>query len=120
MKEWRDQKGKVVTFDQFIDLIAQAILDNLIAFDRAGIARNEIDQIIGRDGGTLIGGGAMLQTPLIEPMTEDQGRKLFDAYASLLNSYDRGEIPESIINEITEAGNTVKKVEMIKRSLGSS
>jgi hypothetical protein len=58
---WRDQQGKQITFDQMIDMLSEAILANLIAMDYVGIRRSDIQQIIGRDDGTLIGGRAMFQ-----------------------------------------------------------
>jgi len=117
LKPWFDQRGNPVTFDQFVDMLAESILANLIAFDRAGIRRGEIQQIIGIDGGTLIGGGAMLQTPVTQSMTEEQGRALFDSYKRLLESYDRGEIAESVVADITARNNTDKKTEMLRNNL---
>ena len=117
MKPWYDQHGNLVTFDQFVDMISESILANLIAFDRAGIPRGEVQQIIGKDGGTLIGGGAMLQTPVQETMTDDQGRALFASYKKLLEAYDRREIAESVIADITSRNNTDKKTEMLRKNL---
>ena len=118
MSQWTDQKGNSITFEQMIDQVSESILANLIAFDRAGITRNTIDQIIGRDGGTLIGGGAMFQTPVSSKLSEEQGKQLFEAYRKLLEAYDRGEIAESVIADITTRNNTAKKVEIIRSSMG--
>jgi len=118
MSEWTDQHGKPVTFDQMLDQIAESILANLIAFDRAGIPRGQIQQIIGREGGGLIGGGAMFQTPVLRPLTQEQGKQLFDVYRRLLEAYDRGEIPEAVIADITERNNTANKTELIRKQLG--
>jgi len=117
VRQWTDQNGKPVTFDQFIDQLAESILANLIAFDRAGIPRGDVEQIIGKDGGTLLGGGAMFQTPVEQTMSDDQGRALFDAYGALLEAYDRGEIAESVIADITERNNTERKVDMLHKHL---
>ncbi|HWD40384.1 MAG TPA: hypothetical protein VG944_16160 [Fimbriimonas sp.] len=117
MKPWYDQHGHQVTFEQFIDKISESILANLIAFDRAGVRRGEVQQIIGKDGGTLIGAGAMLQTPVQETMTDEQGRALFDSYKKLLEAYDRGEIAQSVIADITSRNNTDKKTEMLRSNL---
>ena len=67
MSEWTDQHGKPVTFEQMLDQIAESILANLIAFDRAGIPRGSVQQVIGREGGLLFGCGAMFQTPVSSP-----------------------------------------------------
>ncbi len=115
MSDWTDQHGNTVTFEQLIDQISESILANLIAFDRAGISRNQIQQIIGSDGGTLIGGGAMLQTPVASRLTQDQGKELFMSYKRLLEAYDRGEIATSVVDDLTTRNNTTKKTEMIIR-----
>lgn len=118
MKPWFDQKGNLVTFDQFVDMLAEAILANLIAFDRAGIRRGEVQQIIGPDGGTLIGGGALLQTPVENRMTDEEGHALLESYKKLLGAYDRGEIAESILAEIANRNKTENKAEMLRKHIG--
>ena len=120
MSEWTDQQGNPVTLDQLIDQIAESILANLIAFDRAGVPRGEIQQIIGSDGGTLIGGGAMFQTPVTKKLTPDQGKDLFDTYKRLLEAYDRGEIPDSVIFDLTKRNRTDHKTALIKQALGGN
>lgn len=117
MKSWFDQQGNAVTFHQFLDMIAESILANLIAFDRAGVRRSEVQQIIGADGGTLIGAGAMFQTPVGTKMSVEEGRALFDTYRKLLEAYDRGEIAESVITSITSRNNTNRKVDMLREKL---
>jgi hypothetical protein len=117
MNNRTDQRGNPVTFDQFIDQISESILANLIAFDRAGISRNDIDQIIGRDGGTLIGGGAMFQTPVNAPLTEAQGRQLFEGIRSSLKPMIAERFP-SQLSLITARNNTAKKTELIKKQVG--
>lgn len=118
MKPWFDQSGNRVTFDQFVDMLAEAILANLIAFDRAGFRRGEVHQIVGPDGGTLVGGSAMLQTPVERTMTNEEGHVLFEAYNRLLEAYDRGEIAESVVADITIRNKTDQKVEMLMNHLG--
>jgi hypothetical protein len=117
VKPWFDQHGNSVTFDQFVDMLSESILANLIAFDRAGIRRGGVEQIIGKDGGTLIGAGAMLQTPVQETMTDEQGRALFDSYKKLLEAYDRGEIAQSVVADITSRNNTDNKTQMLRNHL---
>ena len=118
LRQWTDQHGKPVTFDQFVDQLAESILANLIAFDRAGIPRSDVEQIIGKDGGTLIGGGAMFQTPVETTMSDEEGRALFDSYKALLEAYDRGEIAESVIADLTDRNNTQRKVDMLLKHMG--
>jgi len=118
MSDWTDQKGNPVTFEQMLDQIAETILANLLAFDLAKIPRGSIQQVIGREGGLLVGGGAMFQTPVSQPLTQEQGKELFDVYGRLLSAYDRGEIAESVVADIMARNNTLKKVELIRSQLG--
>ncbi len=60
----------------------------------------------------------MFQTPVGSKLNEEQGKLLFDAYRKLLESYDRGEIAESVIADIMARNNTAKKVEIIRSQLG--
>jgi len=60
----------------------------------------------------------MFQTPVSSPLTQDQGKQLFDAYAHLLEAYDRGQIADSVIADLMERNNTLKKVEIIRSQLG--
>ena len=46
------------------------------------------------------------------------GEAALRPYAQLLGAYDRGEIAESVIADLMERNNTLKKVEMIRSQLG--
>lgn len=118
MSRWKDQSGRPVTFDQLVDGVAEAILANLIAFDRAGVRRGEVQQIVGRDGGTHVGRGAMLQTPIVPPLTQEEGHTLFVAYRDLLNAYDRGEIAESVVADLVDRNSVEKKAQMLRDKFG--
>ena len=50
-------------------------------------------------------------------MTPDQGRALFDSYKKLVEAYDRGEIAESVVTDITSRNNTDKKTGILRDHL---
>jgi|SRR5579862_6900412 len=118
MKPWKDQQGNVVTFERFIELLSEAILGNLMAFDLAGVPRFQVKQIIGPDGGTLVGAGALFQTPADPPMTDEQGRALLQRYKEVLADYDAGRLSDAKLAEIRERNRTLHKVEVIQKHIG--
>ena len=117
MSNWKDQGGNPITFEQLVDQVSESILANLIALDRAGVKRGEVQQIIGKDGGTLVAKAGMFQTPLVPPLSQEQGRALFEAYRDLLGAYDRGEIAEAVVADLVQRNNVERKTQMILQKM---
>jgi hypothetical protein len=86
--QFEDQRGNPLTETQLFASLSEAILANVIACESSGIPREHIKMIVGRDGGTIIGDGMVFQTPVTQPLTEEQGRRLFEAFARLYAEYE--------------------------------
>ncbi len=113
----RDQQGNPITSTELYMMLAESILANLIAFDEAGVPRKEVNQIVGPDGGTLVGRGVMLQTPVTKKLSTEGGKQLFDTYRSLLFEYDEGKIPAERLRMIREKHRVAHKVEALRKAL---
>src|SRR5882724_6236804 len=116
MSDYRDQQGTQINKEELFLLMSESILANLIAFDEAGIPRKEVQMIVGPDGGTLIGGGAMFQTPVTKRLSDEEGRQLFDKYAEILKQYDAGLLSAERIRNIRNRNNVSKKIDAIRQS----
>ncbi len=114
-----DQNGKVVTWQEFICQISESILANLIACHRAGLKPDDIRIVVGKDGGTIIGGGVVFQTPVAHPLTEDEGKDLFAYFKALLRQYEKNELPESLVSSLCEKNRVEHKIESIRKSIGT-
>jgi hypothetical protein len=117
MSNFSDQRGNPINKEELFNLLSESILANLMAFDEAGISRKEVKMIVGPDGGTIIGGGAMFQTPVTKKLSDEDGRQLFDKYAGLLKQYDAGLLSAERISNIRSRNNVDKKVSVIRQSL---
>ena len=117
---YTDQNGKQILWVEFLGQISESILANLIAFHRAGIKPEEIQLVVGCDGGTVIGGGAMFQTPVERKLTEEEGKELFNFFHFLLTKYESGELSTDQIRLICENNRVDHKINVIKKSLRDS
>lgn len=114
---YTDQQGVAVPWEAFLGQLSESILANLIAFHRAGIKRDDIKIIVGRDGGTVIGGGAMFQTPVERKLSEEDGKELFAHFRFILMKWEKGEIPDDRIEQICAKNRVDHKVTVIRGSL---
>ena len=116
MSDFHDQQGKSIDKDELFTLMSESILANLIALDEAGIKRKDVTTVVGQDGGTVIGGGAMFQTPVTKRLSDEDGHELFNKYAELQKQYDAGLLPKERVKDLRIRNNVSKKVEAIRQS----
>jgi hypothetical protein len=116
MNDFKDRQGNPISKEELFAQLSEAILANVMVFDVVNISRKEITMIVGTDGGTIIGGGAMFQTPVTKKLSEEDGRALFDTYAALLKQYDAGLLTTDKIKEIRERNNFEHKITSIQKS----
>ena len=90
---------------------------NVIAFEEAGVPRHELTQAVGRDGGTVIGRGMVLQTPIERHLSEEDGKVLFSTYSKLIGDYNVGQLDSGRVNQIKERNNVSAKVGVIRQNL---
>jgi predicted N-formylglutamate amidohydrolase len=117
ISDYTDQAGNPTSRDQMIRLISETILSNVIAFEEAGVSRQELKQAVGRDGGTIIGRGIVLRTPIERRLSEEDGKLLFECYSRLIDDYNVGRLAPERINRLKERNNVSSKVGMIHESL---
>ena len=116
MTDYKDQHGNPISKEELFAQLSESILANLMVFDVAGISRKDVTMIVGVDGGTIIGGGAMFQTPVTKKLSEEDGKILFDRYADLLKQYDAGLLPANRITDIRKRSNFEHKLKSIRQS----
>ena len=114
---YTDQNGHKIPWEKFLGDISESILANLIAFHRAGIPQHDIKLVVGKDGGTVIGGGAVFQTPVTKKLTDAEGKELFNHFKFLLEKFEKKEIDEDRIHEICAKNRVDHKISVIKKSL---
>lgn len=120
MSDYADQRGNPVSRDEFFTMLCESILANVIAFDEAGVPRRELKQIVGPDGGTIIGRGMIFQTPVEERLSDEDGRLLFETYRELVSNYDAGRLGSDRVDGIKERNNVPRKANVIRGTLSES
>jgi hypothetical protein len=116
---YTDQAGNPVNREHMFRLVCESMLANVIAFEEAGVPRQELKQAVGRDGGTIIGRGIVFQTPIERRLSEEDGEFLVQTYSKLIGDYNAGWLSSERIDRIKEHNNVRAKVGMIRRNLRS-
>lgn len=116
MPSLNDAGDNIISDNEMLTRLCEAILTNLMVFDSAGIPRDRIKQLVARDGVSLVGGGVELQIPISPTLTEETGRKLFETYSALLEDYDSGRIQPARLRLIQERNDFDGKVAAVKQS----
>ncbi len=98
-------------------LVSESLLANVIAFEQAGVPLKELKQAVGRDGGTIIGQGVVFQTPIQEPLSDEDAALLAERYSKLISDYSKGELDRGLINNVKLRNKVSSKVSMIRGSL---
>jgi hypothetical protein len=117
MSNYTDQRGNPVSRDEFFTMLCESILANVIAFDEAGVPRRVLKQIVGPDGGTIIGREMIFQTPVERRLSDEDGRLLFEAYRELVENYDAGRLDSNRVNHLKDQNNVPVKVAAIRVTL---
>lgn len=112
-----DQRGNPVSFNELVTQISESVLANVIALELAGVPRDEIKMVVGHDGGTVIGAGAMFQTPLVTPLSQEQGKVLRNEFSTLFLQYRRGALGADRLAQIRNRNNVDNKIDIIRQSL---
>ncbi len=120
MSDYTDQQGNPVSRDEFFTMLCESILANVIAFDEAGVPRGELRQIVGPDGGTIIGRGMIFQTPVQERLSDEDGRLLFETYREVVGDYDAGRLDSDRVDRIKERNDVPQKANVIRKTLSES
>ncbi len=111
-----DQAGNPILAEQFFESMSEAILANVIACESAGILPDNIKMIVGRDGGTVVGDGMVFETPVTVRLSEENGRRLFGAFARLYGAYAAKRIPPARLEQIRAAHNVAHKQQAIRNA----
>jgi hypothetical protein len=109
-----DQAGNPLQLAEFMQLMAESILANLLVLEAAGVPRNETKMMVGPGGGTVVGDGLMFETPVSTRLSDEHGALLFQTFAQLLASYESGQIEQSRLAEIRKRNKVDHKLETIR------
>lgn len=120
MSDYTDQRGNPVSRDEFFTMLCESILANVIAFDEAGVPRRELKQIVGPDGGTIIGRDMVFQAPVQQRLSDEDGRLLFETYRELVGDYDAGRLDLDRVDRIKERNDVPRKANVIRETLSES
>ena len=101
---------------EMIMRFTEAILTNLMVLDTVGVPREQVKQLLARDGVALIGGGTELRIPIVPKLSEEDGRKLLKTYSALLEDYDEGRLSSERLQGIRNRNNFDHKVAAFKQS----
>ena len=93
------------------------MLANVIAFEEAGVPWQDLKQIVGRDGGTIIGRGVVFQRPIAQRLSEEDGELLFRVYSELAADYNAGRLDAERIDRVKQQNNVRAKAGMIRSNL---
>ncbi len=118
MSGHKDQRGNPITLDKLIEEVCEAVLTNIMALEAEGVSRERMKIIVGEDGGTVLVGEFLFQTPIEKKLSKADGLRLFDAFKGLLKKYDEGSLDEGCIKEIREKHNFPHKREVIRKQRG--
>jgi hypothetical protein len=102
--------------DEMISRLSEAILANLMVFDTVDIPREQVKQLLARDGVALVGGGLELRIPISPKLSDETGRKLFDSYTALLEDYDAGRLSTERLQDIRSQNNVDHKIAAFRKS----
>ena len=114
---YTDQVGNPVSRDQMFRMVSESMLANVIAFEEAGIPLKELNQAVGRDGGTIMGRGVVFQTPIQERPSEADARQLIERYSKLVGAYSKGQLDRDLINNVKLRNDVSFKIGMIRSNL---
>ena len=121
MRSVTDQQGRTIPWDKFLERLAEAILANVVAFEKADIPLESLKIMIGRDGTSVKAGKAILQTPIESELTDQEGRELFDVFERLHKQVSSGAIPPERIKRICEANKVFEgQLEELVRQLNEA
>ena len=120
MKGYSDQRSNRVSRNEFFTMLSESILANVIAFDEAGVPRRELKQMVGPDGGTIIGRGMIFQTPVEERLSDKDGRLLFETYRELVGVYDAGRLDSDHVDRIKKRNDVPRKANVIRGTSSES
>jgi hypothetical protein len=115
MSNHKDQRGNPITVDKLIEEVCEAVLANVMALEVNGVSRERMKIIVGEDGGTVLVGEFLFQTPIEKKLSKADGLRLFEAFRELLKKYDEGNIDKGRIMEIQEKNNFTHKREVIRK-----
>ncbi len=99
--------------DDIVRGLSEAILANVLAMRQAGIAPDAIKVAVGPDGGAVLGGGKVLQTPVTHRLPDFLAERLLNAVGQLLDAVDEQRIPAGDLDRIAAANNVAHKVLVI-------
>jgi len=114
---YTDQVGNPVSRDHMFRMVSESMLANVIAFEEAGIPLKELQQAVGRDGGTIIGRGVIFQTPIADRLTEDDARELIERYSKLVGDYSKGQLDRDLIHDVRLQNDVSSKIGVIRDNL---
>ena len=98
-------------------MISESMLANVIAFEDAGVSLRELQQAVGRDGGTIIGRGVVFHTPIQKHLSEEDARQLIERYSKLVGEYSEGQLDRDLINNVKLRNDVASKVGVIRGNL---
>ena len=117
ISDYTDQSGNPVSREQMFKMVSENMLANVIAFEAAGVPLKELKQAVGRDGETVIGRGAVLQTPIAQRFSERDTTLLLETYSKFVGHYNAGWLDQQRIDNIKARNNFSAKVRTIRESL---
>ena len=92
MKSHTDQQGKRISPDDLMVRVSEAILTHIMALEASGVSRDKMRIIVGEDGGTVVAGEFLFQTPIEKKLSKAEGVRLFEVFKQLLAEYDEGKL----------------------------
>lgn len=81
-------------------LVSKSTLANVIAFKEAGVPPKDLKQVVGREGGTIVGRGVVFQTPIEERLSEYDTRELILRYSNLVSEYSKGRLDRGLLDDV--------------------
>ncbi len=111
---YKDQAGNLVRRERMFKLVLESMLVNVIALEKAGVPLKELAQALGCGGGTIIGRGVVLRTPIEERLSEDDARELIECYSKLTSEYSKGKLDRSLLDNVKLRNNVPSKVSIIR------
>ncbi|MDQ1257594.1 MAG: hypothetical protein QG656_2200 [Candidatus Hydrogenedentes bacterium] len=80
----KDQDGRPINLEALLTRVSEAVLTSIMALEACGVPRDRMEIIVGEDGGTVIVGDMIFQTPIENKLTKEEGRRLFNVFKNLL------------------------------------
>ncbi len=118
MSKSRDGHNSLASRGEVIARFAEAMLANMMAFERSGFSILSVRVSVDRHGGVIKRGSIVLDVPVEGHLSNREMDRAFDAFDGLYRRHVRRELSEEDLIRITREHDVESKAAFVRSKLG--